>query len=75
MLNPRNAKIKMMSSQVVRFILVKLSKKPEESPESPIVRLGGDTSLDCNIELDKLFELSIIIKIYILILIIIAHLI
>jgi hypothetical protein len=63
----------MISNHVVRFILLKLSKKPEESPESPIDKLGGVGALDCNIELDKLFELSIIIKIYILILIIIAH--
>ena len=66
-------KTKNIINQVVRFILFKLSKKPEPSPDEEAIELL--TSLDCNSELDKLFELSIIIKIYILFFIINAHII
>mgnify|MGYP000870678580 CR=1 FL=1 len=67
-LKPKNAKIKIISNHVVIFIFFKLSKNPESSPDKDVDEIGFEASLDCNIEPDKLFELSIIIKIYILIL-------
>jgi hypothetical protein len=60
---------------VVELISFKLSKKPLELEEVEAVDIDGkDGSLDCNIALDKLLVLSIIIKINILIFIINSHL-
>jgi hypothetical protein len=56
----------------VPFIFDRLSKNPELLLVV-VFNDGKDASLDCNIEFDKLFELSIIIKINILIFIINSH--
>jgi hypothetical protein len=65
-----------MTTQVVELISLKLSKKPLLLLELllvPVLKEGNVGSFDCNIALDTLFELSIIIKINILIFIINSH--
>jgi hypothetical protein len=62
---------------VVELISFKLSKKPLELELEEVEAVdidGKDGSLDCNIALDNLLVLSIIIKINILIFIINSHL-
>ena len=64
----------MINIQVVAFIFFKLSKNPESLEEYEVDPSEGiDDSLDCNIDCDKLFVLSIIIKKNILIFIINSH--